>query len=82
MLRNGGQAIDGSIAVLRNRIRLTGQEYVLQTKDGLDFFITQSGSETCFGWGPRHLWCWDSIANHISNPDVGYIGFLKKWAQC
>ena len=30
-----------------------------------------SGFETCFG--PKHVWCWDPIAKHISNPEFGAI---------
>ena len=43
---------------------------VSQTKGGSNFFVTESGFETCFGWDPRHQRGWDLIAKHISNSDV------------
>ena len=35
-----------------------------------NFFNTDCGFETCFGWDPRHQMCWDPIAKYISNQEA------------
>ena len=61
------------------KVRTKGQweEWVLQlrTKErnelirrSVDLNFVNAGFETCFGWDPRHQWCWEQ--KYVSNPDV------------
>ena len=52
------------------------QSYIIW---GLNFFITESGFETCFGRDTQHLWCWgsDKICKNTSRTQMLLAAWIR-----